>query len=105
MGMSVATVAVIVAVPVVHEEMHLRASGEQQIRQDSEDVRGMLDDQEEAGDRQEAAEHDSKWSAPPGPLNLLGHRLIPSTRGDYIMPIGPIITPSATFFCSSLKAA
>jgi hypothetical protein len=40
--------------PVMHEDMHQWAKQQYQVRQRSQDVRGMLGDQEERGDREES---------------------------------------------------
>ena len=64
----------IVTVAVVNEQVHQRARREEQVRQSTEDMRGMLCNQKESRDTEEAAENDSIGGAPPGRLSLLIHR-------------------------------
>lgn len=52
------------AVPMVHEQVHQRAGQDQQPRQDAENVRSVLGQQEEAGDYKETDAYDAYWRAP-----------------------------------------
>lgn len=66
------------AVPAMHEQMHQRASRQQQVGQGAEDVRRVPGDQEEGGDGEEAAEHEPEAGLPPGPLCSLARHVAPS---------------------------
>jgi phage regulator Rha-like protein len=56
--------APVTAVPVMHEEMHQRASEQEQKRQHAQDVRRMLGHEVKAGDNQKAEQNDAA-SGPP----------------------------------------
>jgi hypothetical protein len=53
------------AMPVVHKEMHEGTGQQKKVRQNTEHVRRMLSQQEEAGNREEDAKNNPEWSAPP----------------------------------------
>jgi hypothetical protein len=72
------------AVPVVHEEVHQRTCGKEQIGQSTEDMRRVLGDQEEARDRQEAAEYEPGLGAPPGRLGSIIHAPRSSTSASIV---------------------
>ncbi len=54
----------IVAVPVVHEQMHQRAGQEEQIRHNSQHMGAVFREQEKTGNREKTIEH----PAPPGKM-------------------------------------
>ena len=53
------------AMPVMHEKMHHGTSKEQEKRQHAKEVRGVLGEEIEAGDQEEAAQHDAAARFPP----------------------------------------
>lgn len=61
---SVAAVAAVPAVTAMHEPVEQRAGGQQEIGQHAEDVRLVLADEEETGDRQESQQHPPARQAP-----------------------------------------
>ena len=72
---------VTVAVSMVHEDVHQRACGEQHVRQGTEDVRGVLCQQEKSRNGQKTAEHDSVRGPPPGRLRFAHGVLAAWLRG------------------------